>query len=133
MINELVELLETFSSQAVHARCFDHTLNLIVKTLLRQFDTACRKKNTDHDALDAAEEALQGLSANDLDLEDDDDEVIGEWDVSHLNDDNVEGWVDQLNGLTEEEITELQATTCPAKFVLTKVLSALQTEKLITH
>ncbi|KAI0724939.1 hypothetical protein C8Q72DRAFT_889403 [Fomitopsis betulina] len=94
MIDELVELLETFHDQA---------------------------KTTDHDALDVAEEALWGLSADDLNLEDNDDEVIGEWDVSHLNDDNVEGWVDQLNGLTEEEITELQATTCPAKFVLTKL------------
>lgn len=126
MIDELVELLESFRGQAAHARCFDHTLNLIVKTLLRQFDTVCRKKNADHDVLDAAEEALRGLASEEIDL--DDDYGIEEWDVSELDDDNVEGWVDEREELTEEEVAELDATTRPAKFALAKV-SAYWTEE----
>lgn len=40
MINELQELITSFRGQATHVQCFDHTLNLIVKTLLHQFDVA---------------------------------------------------------------------------------------------
>ncbi|EPS92665.1 hypothetical protein FOMPIDRAFT_1102067, partial [Fomitopsis schrenkii] len=47
MIDELEDVVESFRGRAVHVRCFDHTINLIVKTILRQFDTERRKKNAD--------------------------------------------------------------------------------------
>ncbi|EPS96242.1 hypothetical protein FOMPIDRAFT_1082489, partial [Fomitopsis schrenkii] len=47
MIDELEDLVESFRGQVARVRCFDHTINLIVKTILRQFDTERNKKGAD--------------------------------------------------------------------------------------
>ena len=39
MIEELTRLLPDFPGSANHTRCFLHILNLIAKTVIRQFDT----------------------------------------------------------------------------------------------
>jgi hypothetical protein len=51
MIDELVDLLPRFPGQANRCRCFLHIVNLIAKTLLKQFDVP--KKGVDA-ALDEA-------------------------------------------------------------------------------
>ncbi|TFY67078.1 hypothetical protein EVJ58_g1873 [Rhodofomes roseus] len=122
MIDELDELIDDFRGQRARVRCFDHILNLVVKTLLKQFDTTRRRRNGNDDGLDAAEAALQELTEGMADIEDDDD--VDEWDLDavDLEDDDVDGWVDEQQNMTAEEVAELDATTRPVKLVLAKSL-----------
>ena len=115
MTDELEELVESFQGQSMRVRCFDHILNLVVKTILRQFDIEQRRKGADLTALDAAEAALHEL-ANDLEDEEEDGGEFGELAV-----DDIDGWVDERRGLSEEEIAQLENSTRPVKFVLVKV------------
>jgi hypothetical protein len=38
MINELANLLDDFPGSANQTRCFTHVLNLVIKSIIRQFD-----------------------------------------------------------------------------------------------
>ncbi|KAA1479016.1 hypothetical protein DENSPDRAFT_751612, partial [Dentipellis sp. KUC8613] len=38
MVDELAELIDGFSGQVARTRCFAHVVNLVAKSLLRQFD-----------------------------------------------------------------------------------------------
>ncbi|TFK61912.1 hypothetical protein BDN72DRAFT_749645, partial [Pluteus cervinus] len=38
MIEELVNLLDNFPGPANQTRCFTHVLNLVVKSMIKQFD-----------------------------------------------------------------------------------------------
>lgn len=112
MIDGLAELLEAFPGPANRTRCFAHILNLVAKSILRQFDVPKAKSD---EALDVAAQALAEL-AEDLDHEGDDDEV-GDKD----EDDDVEGMVDVRAEMTEEEIEALDASLQPVRVVLVKV------------
>ena len=116
MIDELQELIDSFRGRAAHVRCFNPVINLVVKTLLHQFDAEHKKKNADHTALDEAEAALHELLSRD-DIDEDNDDV-DEWDM-----DNVEGWVNEREEMSKGEIVELEKTTRPVKFMLMKVSS----------
>ncbi|TFY52030.1 hypothetical protein EVJ58_g10239 [Rhodofomes roseus] len=124
MVNELAELAETFRGQCARVRCFNHILNLVVKMLLKQFDVALRQsKRTNGAALDTAEAALQEL-AQELEMAgggDDDDDNVSEWDMDGADLDDVEGWVDERDRMSAEEVAEHKATTRPVKLVLVKV------------
>jgi hypothetical protein len=43
MIDELAGQLQDFPGEANHAQCFTHILNLVVKSIMHQFDVACNK------------------------------------------------------------------------------------------
>lgn len=63
MVNLLGEHLEAFEGSLGRVRCFAHVLNLVVKTLLRQFDVP--KAKPAH--VDAEDEELYDLAAEDED------------------------------------------------------------------
>ena len=134
MIDELQELIASFRGQATRVQCFDHTLNLIVKTLLRQFDVARDKKGSNKAALDAAWAALQDLAGDELE---DDDGNYGTWEIGEdgeeMEADNVEGWVDERRSMSEEEVAELELTTRLAKLVLAKVFLGHSTKRYCAH
>jgi len=65
MVTELAKLLRDFPGEANHTHCFAHIVNLIAKSLIRQFDVP--KKQADEE-LSATEEELQEL-AQDLELD----------------------------------------------------------------
>lgn len=122
MIEELASLLDDFPGPANHTRCFLHILNLVVKSIIRQFDLPKSKKTSDgadedDHTLDAATRELLKL-AGDIDLEeritvsDGDDEVA---------DEEEEGWVDEHEDMTEEDLKELSASVQPVRLLLTKV------------
>ena len=121
MIEELAELIDDFPGPANQMCFFLHILNLVVKSILRQFDLPKSKKsisndNDGNDSLDQATEELLRL-ASDIDLEeeltanDDDDE----------EDDNDEGWIDEHEEMTEDELRELAESVGPVRLLLTKV------------
>ena len=122
MIEALSELLEHFPGAANRTRCFAHILNLVAKSVIRQFDVA---KGEADGALSDAEKALQDL-ADGMDLED--LVVQGEDEVEDDNieeDRNEEGWIDEREELTEMERNELDKLTRPVKLVLVKVSPSL--------
>jgi hypothetical protein len=118
MIDELVDLLPNFSGQANHCRCFLHIVNLIAKTLLKQFDVP--KKDAES-ALDDAERELLELAAG-IDME----EMVtvaeeGAGDKDDEENDDVEGWVDEMALLSKEERAALRENVGPVRLVLVKV------------
>lgn len=112
MIEELANLLESFDGTASQMRCFTHVLNLVVKSIIRQFDIPAAQSDKELD--DATEELLK--LASDIDIEEEkfdnneDDES-----------DNVEGWIDEREMMTEKELDELEASVVPVRLLLTKV------------
>jgi hypothetical protein len=118
MIDELVDMLPNFLGQANHCRCFLHIINLIAKTLLKQFDIP--KKDTES-ALDDAERELLNLAAG-IDLE----EMVtiaeaGAGDKDDKENDNPEGWVDKMALLSDDERVALHKNVRPVRLVLVKV------------
>lgn len=93
-------------------------VNLIAKTLLKQFDIP--KKDAES-ALDDAEKELLELAAG-IDME----EMVtvaeaGTGDKDDNEDDDVEGWVDGTALLSEEERAALRENVGPVCLVLMKV------------
>jgi hypothetical protein len=116
MIHELADLLPNWSV-VNRTRCFAHIVNLIAKSLLKQFDV--KKKNADKDPEDdELEELAAGLDGEEqhmLEVTGDDD------DDDDTNNDDIDGWVDELEDMDEEERKELLRSIRPVSRVLVKV------------
>ena len=98
-------------------RCFLHILNLIAKLLLHQFDVTPRKETDGiDDDLSPEEEELLDL-AKGLDKE----ELTMELQDDANEDDDDDGWVDELDELSKEECDALKVHICPVSCVLVKV------------
>jgi hypothetical protein len=123
MIEEIAYLLDDFPGPANQTRCFLHILNLVVKSVIQQFDLPKSKKKPDDDdpILDAATIELLKL-AGDIDIEEQITVSAGEDEVA---DDDVEGWVDEREDMTEDELKELADSVQPVRLLLTKVTSLI--------
>jgi hypothetical protein len=126
MVTELANLLDNFPGPRNQTRCFLHILNLVVKSIIRQFDLPKSKKTSDNEdednpTLDAATVELLNLAA-DIDLEEQITVSAGDDEVA--NDDD-EGWVDEHKEMTEDELQELAASVQPVRLLLTKVTSLI--------
>jgi len=118
MISELDTMLTNFSS-VNHTCCFAHILNLIAKSLLKQFDIKQDDK-MDGDLNDNEQVLLaivgdikeeEHIMAQDNDAEDGDTE----------DDDSLEGWVDEVHALTDKECKNLQESIWQIQRMLVKV------------
>lgn len=122
LVNALSTKIASFPGAMNHVRCFDHIISLSAKSVLAPFDVGEGRQSTS--AIDDAEaellELAEGLEEEDAvarldgDAEDDGDECERE-------DDNFEGWVDEVVLLSEEEREELKETVVPVQTVLVKV------------
>jgi hypothetical protein len=115
MIAELSDLIDDFPGSANQTRCFLHILNLVVKSIIRQFDLPESKKKSGDDGsdnggngsddgddgLDWETEELLKLAGN-IDLEEQITADAGD-ETDTTEDDNDEGWVDEQKELTKEE------------------------------
>jgi hypothetical protein len=97
LVEELAELVDEFPGAAAQTRCFAHITNLSAKSFLHSFDSP---KSSE----DGGEAAADGLV--------DDDEVVVPSD---------EGWVDEVEALTEGERETLSGEVEPVRQVLKKV------------
>lgn len=117
---ELDHLLPTFSP-VNRTRCFSHVLNLIAKSFIRQFDIDWRSDNLkEEEDLNDEERSLLELAGSigeeerTMAQEDDEDEVVEE-------DDSLEGWVDEVDALTDRERRNLGKLIGPVRRLLVKV------------
>lgn len=124
MVEELDILIDDFAGPANQTRCFLHILNLVVKSIIRQFDLPTSKKTSDNedDEDEITGEATKELLklAREIELE---EEITasrgGEEDA--MDDDNDEGWVDERDEMTEAELRKLAESVKPVRLLLSKV------------
>ena len=123
MIAELAKTLPNFS-EVGHMRCFLHIVNLVAKSILRQFDI---QKRRDDGHLDKAEQELRNL-AGDVDLENkwagellEQRQINGEMDTGDKRSDDDEGWIDEMMLLLPTERERVEEDIRPVKLVLVKV------------
>jgi hypothetical protein len=131
MIEALAKIIATFAGPASQTRCFAHILNLVVKIILRRFDSrirtskkkATKPKGTDgwDDAMDedvdegaADAEALlaalkEELEEFEMDVNQGDEEV------------DDERGLDELEASMEDDVEEVDAGTAPIRNILFKV------------
>ncbi|GBE80100.1 putative AC transposase [Sparassis crispa] len=111
MIDELAKLIKSFQGQANCARCFDHIINLMAKSLLRQFDIP---QNGADATLDDTKNALHEL-AKDLEL------GVGEGGEKGEPPNDIEGLQDECEGMSMEDHAALDASVRPVKLILVKL------------
>ena len=119
MIKHLSEILEGFPGVANQTHCFAHTHNISAKAILKQFDLLKGRLNKDLQ-VDAAVWTFADLTAE-LDIEEQ-----SVWETEEVGDDEdddqpLDSCVDLCEGLTEEEVRELNASIQPMHLMLSKV------------
>jgi hypothetical protein len=123
MIEHLAVLIDTFPGAANQTRCFAHILNLVAKSVLRQFE-APKAKNKK-----AVDEAVKELATIFDELDDEAAEIESEKvdgdgsdDVEDdVVDDNDDGLPDEQDELSEDELLSLAKSVEPIRLMLTKV------------
>ncbi|KAG1800170.1 uncharacterized protein BJ212DRAFT_1287405, partial [Suillus subaureus] len=130
MVENLAEALPSFSGRANHMRCFLHTINLVAKSLLKEFNMMKREATQ---ALDNNVGSKSGESENEMEnLPTDSYAAEGAEDDSLLGD-NDEGWIDEVELLSECEHKQLWQQILPVKLVLVKVSKKKTLHTLITN
>ena len=117
MINELGDLIELFPRDANCAWCFNHIITLVTKSAIHQFNVPKGQANV---VLDEAERELRDL-AEGINIED--EMTQGEWEIPGDDDDeeNGDGWVDEVATLLIADGEELEVNVRPIRLVLVKV------------
>ena len=117
MIAELANLLDDFPGAANQTWCFTYILNLIVKSVIQQFDSPKSKGNK---ILDDVAKELLSLAGN---IEFKEDELA--WrdgkEGEEGEDDNIEGWIDKCTLMTDVELEELDESIEPVHLLLMMV------------
>lgn len=136
LTTELAKQVQSFGGELSWTRCFLHIVNLIAKSIIRQFDIPKNESvMPDDDDDDEAPEALDVLDDDD-DVEEqllqelakgvaiDDERTIaerGEGNPEDANIDDIDGWVDEVANLSPAERAGLHKTLRPVKLVFVKV------------
>lgn len=132
MIEHLSTLVDDFPGAANQTRCFSHVLNLVAKSILRQFDVPKKNSNVATDLNDAAN-VLAGLT-QELELDetvDNNFETDNENEEDLTNNDDDQSNDDDHEGMSEEEVSELEETLVPVWLMLAKVTFKLSPYRLM--
>src|SRR6266540_1242471 len=113
MVAELADLLDDFPGAANQTCCFLHVINLVVKSIIKQFDLPKAQPNG---ILNEATKELLAL-AGDIILEEEESRNNGKDDDE---DDDCEGWIDEREEMTEWEREELDESLQLVRLLLTK-------------
>lgn len=159
MIQELGNVLDRYPGEESRVRCFCHVINLVVKSIISQFDVPSKKaldagatelrkltiavEEGATEAREAREQNNPGTSgvaklrklAIDID-EEEATEVRADQQTKGPGadaQDNGDGWEDERDGMTEEELRELEADVLPAQCMLTKVRVTPTVSPLLSH
>ena len=113
MVNALANILENFPGEPNQTRCFLHILNLVAKTIIKQFDVP--KKKTGEGTKDVDFSVLEAL-ADGIELEEHATQLADE----EIEVDNEEGWIDKTSLLSDEERDRLNNDILPIRQVIVK-------------
>ena len=124
MIEHLSVLISNFPGAANQTRCFTHILNLVARSILRQFEAPKKKGANNSEDFGQSAEVLAELT-KELEL-DEPENFTNEFgdDEDELNladENNDDGLGDEHDGMSEEEVANLQASLFPVRLMLTKV------------
>lgn len=119
MLEELVKLLPDFQGLKAHVRCYGHTVNLTAKGVLRPFEPS-KAKATESEPTVPENIGLEELYAELKDIEENGDKEK----------DDVEGFVEVLDEMTEEEREQWHADVEPVKTALYKVSNSCGYKRL---
>ena len=117
MIDKLVNLLPSFPGKPNQTCCFLHIINLMAKSIIRQFDITKGKADNSENLNDALYVLAEGSDLEDLETQQEKE------DKNDNADDNIDGWVDKRNMLSAAAREALDVSVCPVKVVLIKVSS----------
>jgi hypothetical protein len=117
MILQLEELIDEFKGEESQTRCFTHILNLIAKSVIRQFDVP--KAQADK-VFDEATTALMELAGN-IDAEEQEMTESRDDSDDDEEDENLEDWVDERVTMTVEQLAALDKAVQPVRLMLVKV------------
>lgn len=112
MIEELTRLLPDFPGSANHTRCFLHILNLIAKTVISQFDTPNNMFGNEEGDAELLATLAKGIER---------EEEMTRESEGGAEEDDMEGWVDEVELLNDVEREELNASLVPIRLVIVKV------------
>src|SRR6266481_3801997 len=122
MVEELAMRVTEFPGQANHTCCFAHIINLVAKSLLKQFDLP---ENKAESAVSSTQEELQEFMEE---LEMDSAGSTAGTEGPALEDaDDLDGFIDEREGMLEGELEELENSVQPVKLVLMNVCSHIVT------
>ena len=116
MVSEMEKLLTEFL-EVKRTHCFAHILNLIAKSLLKQFDM---KQKTEEDLTNDKRKLLD-LTGN---IEEEENTTAMENDTGDedtADKDDMDGWVNEMDHLTAAEKQDLEESIKPVRVVLVKV------------
>lgn len=117
MTTHLSQLLPSFGGEPTQTRCFLHIVNLVAKSILKEFDSQPKTKQTTRD--DEDDDELDGGLSEELSLMREDNEVCGDDDEGI--DDDTDGWVDEMEEMGASERKVLRKSLQPVKIMLVKV------------
>ena len=118
MVEALKDQLEIFPGDSNRTRCFDNIVNLIAKSVIQQFDVPKTKGNESFD--DVLWELM--VSAEELEKEELATKESECW-ASEVEreDDDLDGWVNEQEGMSEPEQKEIDDNVQPIRRMLVKV------------
>jgi hypothetical protein len=117
MIRHLGVLIDKFKGRKSQTRCFAHILNLIAKSIIRQFDVPRAQVDK---VFDEATEALMELAGN-INVEERETVERGDDQDEEEEDGNTADWVDEREAMNVEELAELDENVQPVRLMLVKV------------
>jgi hypothetical protein len=126
MINELEDLLEDFTGDPSRIRCFLHIVNLVAKSLLKQFNLPKKKQSGDNEGgeSEALDDLLRELAEG---IEEEEEITLAESASDEdADEDDTEGWVNELERLDVGDRVEAADQIRPIRFVLVKVRDTLE-------
>jgi len=100
---------------ANHIRCFNHTIQLSAKALVKPFTTCISSVTSDDDEMPVLEEI------DDEETDDDADAEVGGVEEEEMAGDDMDDGVNELEELSEDERTKILEETAAFKETITKV------------
>jgi len=117
MIRQLAELVDEFKGEESQTCCFTHILNLIAKIIIRQFNVPkAQADKVFDDATMALMELADNINVEEQKMANSGDEVDDE-----EEDENTEGWVDEHNAMTMDQLAALDKSVQLVRIMLVKV------------
>lgn len=117
MVAHLSDILNSFPGATNQTCCFAHTLSITAKAILKQFDIP---KGKNDEVLEVAAQAFVDL-AKELDNEEQLAQETQEIKDDDSNNKPLDNWVDFCEGLTDQELRELDVSVQPMWLMLIKV------------